>query len=57
MYVRPTPRRNMDGAGVRYLRLAHNVWDPAARRSKVQAIYSRYLRRATMTATASCAVT
>src|SRR2546423_15298054 len=40
MYVRSTPRRNKDGSEVRYLQLAHNVWDPAARRSGVQVLYS-----------------
>jgi hypothetical protein len=40
MYVRSTPRRNKDGSEVRYLQLAHNVWDPAARRSKVQVLYN-----------------
>src|SRR6266699_2595581 len=29
MYLRSTPRRNKDGSEVRYLQLAHNVWDPA----------------------------
>ena len=36
MYLRSTPRRNKDGSEVRYLQLAHNVWDPAAKRSRVQ---------------------
>jgi len=40
MYVRVTPRRNKDGSEVRYLQLAHNTWDPAAKRSKVQVIYN-----------------
>jgi hypothetical protein len=40
MYLRSTPRRNKDGTEVRYLQLAHNVWDPAAKRSKVQVIYN-----------------
>jgi transposase len=40
MYLRSTPRRNKDGTQVRYLQLAHNVWDPAARRSKVQVVYN-----------------
>ena len=40
MYLRSTPRRNKDGSEVRYLQLAHNVWDPQARRSKVQVIYN-----------------
>ena len=40
MYLRSTLRRNKDGSEVRYLQLAHNVWDPAAKRSKVQVIYN-----------------
>ena len=40
MYLRSTPRRNKDGSEVRYLQLAHNVWDPALRRSKVQVVYN-----------------
>jgi hypothetical protein len=40
MYLRSTPRRNKDGSTVRYLQLAHNVWDPAAKRSKVQVVYN-----------------
>ena len=40
MYLRSTPRRNKDGTEVRYLQLAHNVWDGAAKRSRVQVIYN-----------------
>jgi Transposase DDE domain len=40
MYMRSTPRRNKDGTEVRYLQLAHNVWDPAAKRSRVQVVYN-----------------
>ena len=40
MYLRSTPRRNKDGTEVRYLQLAHNAWDPAAKRSRVQVIYN-----------------
>ena len=40
MYLRSTPRRNKDSSEVRYLQLAHNVWDPAAKRSRVQVIYN-----------------
>jgi hypothetical protein len=40
MYLRSTPRRNKDGSEVRYLQLAHNVWDSAAKRSRVQVIYN-----------------
>lgn len=40
MYVRATPRKNKDGSVVRYLQLAHNVWDPAAKRSRTEVIYN-----------------
>ena len=40
MYLRSTPRRNKDGSEVRYLQLAHNVWDPHKRRSAVQVVYN-----------------
>ncbi len=40
MYLRATPRRNSDGTVVRYLQLAHNSWDPQAKRSRVQVIYN-----------------
>jgi hypothetical protein len=40
MYLRSTPRRNKDGSEVRYLQLAHNVWDPQKRRSAVQIVYN-----------------
>ena len=40
MYLRSTPRRNKDGSEVRYLQLARNVWDPAAKRSRVQVVYN-----------------
>jgi hypothetical protein len=40
MYLRTTPRRNSDGTVVRYLQLAHNTWDPAAKRSRVQVLYN-----------------
>jgi hypothetical protein len=40
MYLRSTPRRNKDGSEVRYLQLAHNVWDPQLRRSKAQVVYN-----------------
>jgi hypothetical protein len=40
MYLRTTPRRNADGSVVRYLQLAHNTWDPAAKRSRVQVLYN-----------------
>jgi hypothetical protein len=40
MYLRSTPGRNKDGTEARYLQLAHNVWDPAAKRSKVQVVHN-----------------
>src|ERR671911_377624 len=40
MSLRATPRKNSDGSVVRYLQLAHNIWDPQAKRSKVQVIYN-----------------
>jgi len=40
MYLRTTRRRNPDGSEVRYLSLAHNVWDPATRRSTVKILYN-----------------
>src|SRR5882762_5666488 len=40
MYLRSTPRRNKDGSEVRYLQLAHNVWDPQKRRSTVKVVYN-----------------
>jgi hypothetical protein len=40
MYLRSTPRKNKDGSVVRYLQLAHNVWDPVAKRSRVQVVYN-----------------
>jgi hypothetical protein len=40
VYVKTTTRRTADGAGVRYLHLAHNEWDPAAGRSVPRILYS-----------------
>jgi hypothetical protein len=40
MYLRTTPRKNTDGSVVRYLQLAHNSWDPDAKRSRVQVLYN-----------------
>jgi Transposase DDE domain len=40
MYLRTTPRKNIDGTVVRYLQLAHNTWDPKAKRSRVQVLYN-----------------
>lgn len=40
MYVRATPRKNKDGSVVRYLQLAHNVWDPVKKRSRAEVLYN-----------------
>src|SRR3989304_725637 len=39
MYLRTTTRRAADGSTVRYLQLAHNVWDPVTKRSNVRVLY------------------
>jgi hypothetical protein len=38
MYLRTTTRRAADGSTVRSLQLAHNVWDPVAKRSVVRVL-------------------
>jgi transposase len=43
MYLRTTTRRAADGSTVRYLQLAHNVWDPVTKRSSVRVL--RHLGR------------
>jgi hypothetical protein len=40
MYVRATPRKNKDGSVVRYLQLAHNVWDAEKKRSRAEVLYN-----------------
>jgi hypothetical protein len=40
MYVRTTPRKNKDGSVVRYLQLAHNIWDPVKKRSRTEVLYN-----------------
>src|SRR3989442_15205318 len=40
MHVKTTSRKIKDGAGVRYLHLAHNQWDPARQRSVPKLVYS-----------------
>ena len=40
MYVKASTRRTRDGSTVRYLQLAHNEWDPAARASRTRVLYS-----------------
>ena len=39
MYLRTTTRRAADGSTVRYLQLAHNVWDPVTKRSNVRVLH------------------
>ena len=38
--MRVATRRNKDGTPVRYLQLAHNEWDPAAKASKTRVLHS-----------------
>jgi hypothetical protein len=38
MYIRTTSRKNKDGSVVRYVQLAHNVWDPEAGYSRVEVL-------------------
>jgi hypothetical protein len=40
VYVRTSTRRTRDGQSIRYLQLAHNEWDPAAKASKTKVLYS-----------------
>jgi hypothetical protein len=40
MYLRVTQRSNRDGTTVRYIQLAHNLWDPAARCAKARVLYN-----------------
>ncbi|MBE0467659.1 MAG: IS1634 family transposase, partial [Candidatus Desulforudis sp.] len=40
MYIRTTSRQNKNGTETRYVQLAHNKWNPKARRSEVQVIYN-----------------
>jgi hypothetical protein len=40
VYVRTSTRKTSDGHSVRYLQLAHNEWDPVARRSRTNVLYS-----------------
>jgi hypothetical protein len=40
MYIRTISRRNKDGSEVRYVQLAHNVWDKEAKCAKAQMIWS-----------------
>ena len=40
MYIRTISRKNKDGSEVRYVQLAHNVWDPSARCAKAQVLFN-----------------
>lgn len=40
MYIRTIVRHNKDGTTTRYIQLAQNVWDPQAKRSVPQVVYS-----------------
>ena len=40
MYVKASTRKTRDGQTIRYLQLAHNEWDPVAKASKTQVLYS-----------------
>jgi hypothetical protein len=40
MYLRATAQKRTDGSVIRYLQLAHNVWDPVKKRSRAQIVYS-----------------
>jgi hypothetical protein len=40
MYLRTTAQKRKDGTVVRYLQLAHNVWDGEAKRSRAEIVYS-----------------
>src|SRR5487761_1255056 len=40
MYLRTISRHNKDGSSVRYLQLAHNVWDPVAKQARATVLYS-----------------
>ncbi|PWJ53727.1 Transposase DDE domain-containing protein [Quadrisphaera granulorum] len=40
MFVRTSTRRNKDGTAVRYVQLAHNVYDPATKAGKTKVLHS-----------------
>lgn len=40
MYIRTAMRHNKNGTVARYVQLAHNVWDPAAKRSTPRILYN-----------------
>lgn len=40
MYIRTVTRRNKDGSVVRYIQLAHNVWDPEKKCAVARVLYN-----------------
>ena len=50
MYLRTIQRRNKDGSVVRYVQLAHNVWDPERGYAVAKVVHSfgRADRRASL---------
>ncbi len=40
MYIRTITRKNRDGSAVRYVQLAHNVWDKKAKCAKAKVVYN-----------------
>ncbi|TYL15656.1 hypothetical protein MTAT_03900 [Moorella thermoacetica] len=40
MYIRTISRKNKDGSVVRYVQLAHNVWDPKAGYPKAKVLFN-----------------
>jgi hypothetical protein len=40
MYLRTIQRKNKDGTVVRYIQLAHNVWDPVKKSSVAKVVHS-----------------
>ena len=40
MYIRTASRRNKNGTVTRYVQLAHNVWDPRAKRATPRILYN-----------------
>jgi len=40
MYLRSTAQKRKDGSVIRYLQLAHNVWDSSAKRSRAEIVYN-----------------
>lgn len=40
MYIRRVARRNKDGTSVRYVQIAHNIWDARSKKSKATILYT-----------------